>query len=395
MRILVLTNKIPYPPIDGGSIAVLNLSLALSKLNHLVCILAMNTAKHYFPAENIPEEITSKIDLIAVNVPAKIKALGAIKNLLFSSKPYTIDRFTSVNYQSKLRELLLNQHFDIVQLEGLYLGYYVPLIRKFSKAKIIYRAHNLEFEIWQRASSRMHFTKKWYFKNLSGRLLNFEKDLVSKCNGIMAISDKDKEWFENQVPKQNICTVSAGIDSGYFSDYQNNEPDLFYIGALDWLPNQEGLLWFFRYVWPEINLKHPHLKFYLAGRNPSKQMKLLKAKNLVFLGEIEHAKDFIKAHSILIIPLFSGSGIRIKIIEAMALGKVVITTALGLEGNQAKHKKEVLIADTVEEFLLALDYLLADNQRIRTIGNRAADFVHLHFNQQRLAEKAANFYAGL
>jgi glycosyltransferase involved in cell wall biosynthesis len=395
MHILVLTNKIPYPPIDGGSIAVLNLSLALSKLNHSVCILAMNTAKHYFPTQNIPEEITSKIDLAAVNVPAKIKALGAIKNLLFSSKPYTIDRFISGNYQSKLHELLVNQHFDIVQLEGLYLGYYVPLIRKFSKAKIIYRAHNLEFEIWQRASTRMNFIKKWYFKNLSGRLLNFEKDLVSKCNGIMAISNKDKEWFENQVPKQNICTVSAGIDFEYFSDYHNNEPDLFYIGALDWLPNQEGLLWFFKHVWPEINLKYPHLKFYLAGRNPSKQMKLLKAKNLVFLGEIEHAKDFIKAHSILIIPLFSGSGIRIKIIEAMAFGKAVITTSLGLEGNPAEHQQEVVIANTADEFLSGLDYLLAEKQRIVNLGNKASRLVHVHFNQQKLAEKAMQFYRSI
>ncbi len=397
MRILVLSNKMPYPRSDGGSIATLNLSLSLAQLGHEITILAMNTAKHFFPIENVPAEIKNKIGLIEVDVPARISFLGAIKNLLFSKNAYTAERFYSPVYQKKLTDLLQSESFDIVQLEGLYVGMYLPIIREYSQARIVYRAHNLEFEIWERAALQSDLIKQWYFKILGARLLKLEKELLLQYDAILPISDKDGRWFLEQKSDIQIHTAPAGIPEDFqkHSPAPVTEPDLFYIGALDWLPNQEGLQWFFKKVWPKIHEKHPTLKFYLAGRNASKEIKTLKAPNLVFLGEVESAADFMLVHHILIVPLFSGSGMRIKIIEAMALGKAVISTALGMEGNQAKNKQQVLIANNADEFLLQIESLVSNPDQIYELGKSAKDFVTLHFDQKKIAKKAEAFYTQL
>lgn len=394
MRILVLSNKMPYPRSDGGSIATLNLSLSLAQLGHEITILAMNTAKHFFPIENVPAEIKNKIGLIGVDVQARISILGAVKNLLFSKNAYTAERFYSSVYLKKLIDLLQSKSFDIVQLEGLYVGMYLPMIRKYSQARIVYRAHNLEFEIWERASLQSNLLKQWYFKILADRLLKLEKELLHQYDAILPISDKDGRWFLEQKSDVQIHTAPAGIPENFQKNTTSlvTELDLFYIGALDWLPNQEGLQWFFKNVWPKIHEKHPSLKFYLAGRNASKEIKSLKAPNLVFLGEVENAADFMLAHHILVVPLFSGSGMRIKIIEAMALGKAVISTALGLEGNQAKNKQQVLIANNADEFLLQIESLLSNPDQIHKLGKSAKDFVIVHFDQQKIAKKVETFY---
>ncbi len=394
MRILVLSNKIPYPAIDGGSIATLNLSLSLAELGHEVHLLTMNTNKHYFPAEEIPEPIRKKLNLIALDVPAKISLWNLFINSLFSKLPYTAERFFDSAFQVKLVELLEKYNFDIIQLEGLYLGCYVPMIQKSTSAKIIYRAHNLEFEIWQRAALRSSLIKRIYLNQLANRLLNFEKKLLNDYSAVLSISKKDGDWFRQQKENLKIHHLPAGLSSEFESVEVKtlNSIDLFHIGALDWLPNQEGLLWFFKTVWPEIHQKHPDLKFYLAGRNASQEIKKLKVPHLIFEGEVESALDFMQKHRLMIVPLFSGSGMRIKIIEGMALGKTVISTRLGLEGNSGQQDKEVLIADTKEEFIEQIESLIHNPERIESIGQAAQKFAHKNFNQLSIAQDLEVFY---
>lgn len=397
MRILVLSNKIPYPPIDGGSIATLNLSLSLAKHGNQVCLLTMNTAKHYFPADEIPADIKDQLEIISIDIPAKIKKKEAFLNLLISKNPYTAERFYTSSFRKALTALLGKRTFDIIQLEGLYVGLYMPLIREHSKAKIIYRAHNLEFEIWERAALRSKGIKKWYLSKLAARLLKFEKAFLLQYDAILPISDKDGKWFLKYAPSIKLHTAPAGIVDGFEKPVSpiEIEPDLFHIGALDWLPNQEGLFWFFDNVWPIIHKKYPALKFYLAGRNASEEIKALKAPNLIFVGEVESASDFMHSHYIMVVPLFSGSGMRIKIIEAMAAGKAVISTALGLEGNSARDDKEVLIADDERSFLNQIDYLLAEPQKVIDLGQAAEEFVNIHFNQEGITEQIQAFYSHL
>ena len=162
MNILQMANKVPYPTTDGGAIACMNLTRGFSLLGHQVTVLAMNTLKHKTLIEEIPETIRDLADFRFVQVNARISRRDALKNLLFSKEPYNAVRFEDKNFEKALIHLLKGKKFDIIQFEGLYVCPYIPVVRKYSDAKIVYRAHNIEHEIWGRTSELAKGWKKWY-----------------------------------------------------------------------------------------------------------------------------------------------------------------------------------------------------------------------------------------
>src|SRR5450759_1216485 len=153
MRILQLMNKVPWPPKDGGAIACLNMTKGFSMLGHEVTVLSMNTSKHHITIKEMPANIRSKANFQLVEVPASINWFEATLNLLFSKLPYNAQRFISDEFSLELIKLLTEKTYDVIQLEGLYLCSYIPVIRKYSKALIAYRAHNIEYEIWERTAT--------------------------------------------------------------------------------------------------------------------------------------------------------------------------------------------------------------------------------------------------
>jgi glycosyltransferase involved in cell wall biosynthesis len=161
------------------------------------------------------------------------------------------------------------------------------------------------------------------------------------------------------------------------------------------MPNQEGLLWFLEKVWDPLSGRFPHLKLHIAGRNMPDWIKSKRIKNVVFHGEVPNAADFINQHSIMVVPLLSGSGMRAKILEGMALGKVVVTTSLGLEGIEAKNKKQVLIANDTKEFVQVFDFCYQLNGELEMMGRNAQSFVTQRYDPTEIAERLVETYASL
>ncbi|MEM9259965.1 MAG: glycosyltransferase family 4 protein, partial [Bacteroidota bacterium] len=162
---------------------------------------------------------------------------------------------------------------------------------------------------------------------------------------------------------------------------------LHFIGSLDWLPNLEGLQWFLTDVWPLISQRFPDLKFHVAGRNMPPAIAQLRMKNVIIHGEVESSCDFVAAHSISIVPLLSGGGMRAKILEAMSLARVVISTSVGLEGINAKHRRDLFVADTPEQFVDAIADCLRRGRKLERIGRAAATRFHKKYDRRVLAEK--------
>ncbi len=174
-------------------------------------------------------------------------------------------------------------------------------------------------------------------------------------------------------------------------------PSLFYIGALDWFPNQQGLEWFFENVWDEVIKNMPGLKLYIAGRNPQmwKYLKGKRLKNVEIVGEVESSREFIKSKAIMIVPLLAGSGIRVKILEAMSLGRAIISTSVGAEGIDYKDGENILIADTKEEFLKQILKCANDFEYSKKIGENAFKLVKEKYEIGMLARKLFEFYLKL
>ncbi len=397
MRILIIANKIPYPPKDGGSIATLTLARHFSYLGHQVDLLAMNTNKHYFPIDELPKDLSSQIRFIGVDTPAPISPVAALKNLLFSDKAYIAERFYTEDFRLKLEHLLKESNYDIIQLEGSYLGQYMPSIRSGNTAKVAMRAHNLEFEIWQRTAKNAGLLKRFYFSNLAKRIKKLEVQQLNEFDAIIPITERDAKSLKQLGCKKPMHVTPTGMDinSLTIETSKMEFPSVFHIGALDWPPNQEGLLWFFQKVWPLVLQKQPNLKFYLAGRNAPDKMKNLRVKNLIFVGEVDSAVDFMNSKAIGIVPLLSGSGMRIKIVEGMALGKPMVTTSIGAEGNPAKDGKEVMIADHPSEFAQKILQLINDRTLFDDMSRNAIDFVNATFNNEVIAQSLIHFYKSL
>lgn len=395
MRILQVTNKVPYPPNDGGAIACMNLTRGFSLLGHKVTVLAMNTGKHHINIDEIPESVKDLADFRLVDVPAPISRFSALVNLLFSNRPYNAVRFISESFKSELITLLKQEHFDIIQLEGLYVCPYIPVIREHSNAKIVYRAHNIEHEIWQRTAAMTKGWKKFYMKNLSKRIKRFEKHCLNQYDLLVPITERDGNIL-NELGNNRPWQVSqTGIDSSVLipNAKKLEHPSLFHIGSLDWTPNQEGLIWFLEKCWPAVNKQFPDLKFYVAGRNaPEWLQRKMELPNVVFEGEIPDAYDFINSKSIMVAPLFSGSGMRIKIIEGMALGKPIVTTTIGTEGISTTSRENIVIANNVTDFINAVSQLITDQEFFDKLSRNAIEYIHEKFDNLAAASALVEFY---
>lgn len=394
MKILLLTNRIPYPPLDGGSIATYNMIMGLKEAGWDVSLFSLNTKKHYFNPVELPENFISQPALTTCFVNTDVKVLPAFLNL-FSSQAYNVSRFYHPDVEKALEDLLRNSSFDAIQFEGLFMTPYLDKVRKYSGAPVLLRAHNVEHQIWERMARQAAIPKKWYLSLLSSRLKSYEKAAIPRFDAVAAITSKDAGHFEELSPQQkHIFPLPAGIDTSLlepdFSQVEENA--VFHIGSLDWLPNQEGVRWFLENVWPEVKRKVPEAKFYLAGRNIPAELNRIKAEGVEVVGEVESAYEFIKQKGIMVVPLLSGSGIRIKILEGMALQKAIVSTSLGAEGIECEHEKNILLADKAETFARQIIRLLQDKDQMQAIGEKARSEMIKNHGRTAIAREITEYY---
>ncbi len=397
MKILQLCKKFPYPLNDGESIAVSFLSKGLAELGHSVDLLSMNTSKHYTKIAEVEDDIPYFNQINTVDIDNRLKVSHAFFNL-FSKKSYHVVRFESRAYRKRLEEILQNNRYDIVQLETPYLALYLDTIRKYSDAKVVLRAHNIEHEIWERVSqNEASLAKKKYLELCTRRLKKFELEKMNQFDFLAAITQRDFDAFNALGYKKEGCILPVGLDiKEYEPHYRNNKQiSLCFIGSLDWMPNTHGLSWFIENVWPEIHRLNPKIQFHIAGKNPGDRITNLRRKNIVIHGEVPNAIDFINRHDILVVPLFSGSGMRVKILEGMALGKTIITTGIGVEGIEAENGKHILVADTKEQFTACVSKYLKDKTELNKISAQARQLVEQKYDYIFRAKSLANEYESL
>ncbi len=396
MKILVLSNKFPYPLKDGGAIATFNLIKGLIYQGNKLTLLTFNTKKHYFSTEKFPINEAQGLEIHSVPLDTTPRIIPALINLLFSTKPYIAERFYSSNFLLKLADLLKNNQFDVVQIEGLYLLQYIPEIRAKSNALISYRAHNVEYEIWQHlAKNKKNPLIKFYLNKLSKRIRKFEQQIINQYDVLLPISEKDNDFFQKNGNRKPVLICPAGFDTAEFVQYQKivTEPELYFIGSLEWLPNREGLLWFIENCWADLKKRYPKIKFHIAGRNapPAFQGKI-KFKDIIFKGEEENAYEFIRDKSIMIAPLLSGSGMRIKIIEAFFMQKAVVSTSLGAAGTKSIDNRHILIAENASEFIQKISILINNINKYTEIVKNAKALALSNFDNRQITQKLDDFY---
>ena len=319
-----------------------------------------------------------------------MKILPAFFNL-FSKSSYNTNRFYSNAFAKRLKNVLRKNSFDIVLLEGLFVCPYFEVISNNSNAKIVLRAHNVESDIWKGlAKQTNNLLKKCYLNLLQKKLSNYEKAIVSKMDGIICISEKDANWMKKQSAKY-ISTIPFAIDAESETNSPAEKNTLFHIGSMDWMANLNGIKWFLDKVFPLINQQKKEAVLHLAGRSIPNYFNNFSNENVVIDGEVENAKAFMKEYNLMIVPLWSGSGIRIKILEAMALGKTIISTSIGASGINYSDKRNILIADTPEQFANQIIWCFENPFESRKIGEKAKDNILENYSTKKIAENLSSF----
>ena len=389
----MLCNKSPFPPSEGGPMAMNSIVTGLLEAGHNVRILAFNSNKYHIEKDSIPQEYRRQTKIDFVDIDLSIKIVEAFKNL-FSYESYHVKRFLSKEFTNKLEKILKKDRFDIVQLETIYMAPYIDTIREHSKAKIVLRAHNVEHKIWERiAKKTFFFAKRWYLRHLIRTLRTFEMSILDKVDGIAAITTTDASFFR-RVTATPVIDIPFGVDIERFDPVfeVGNAPTFYHIGSMNWMPNEEGIKWFLNNAWDEVLERVPEAKLYLAGRNMPKWLQKTRKKNVVVEGEVPDAHEFVNQHNVAVVPLLSGSGMRIKIIESMALGKTVITTLVGAEGIQYSEFENIIIAENVPKMVENISRLYNHPEEAEAIGLNARRLVEELYDNKKIINRLELFY---
>ncbi len=397
MRILQICNKAPYPANDGSSIAIYNMSRGFIENGAELHLLTINTKKHYKPDNEIPEDFKRQSNYVSVYRNTDVHAWGAIFNL-FGSQSYFVSRFYFPEFEDRLTDLLQKYDFDWVQLEGLFMGNYIPAIRKFSKAKIAIRTHNIEHLIWERMiAHERNPLKKNYLNIQNSRLKAFELQTLPQADAVVTITEYDKHYFQELGIKTAYFVSPTGILlDRYVQKPELEEPfSVFHFGSMDWMPNVEAVDWFLKEVWKPYFENLPQYTFYIAGRNMPPHLLASSYQNVKILPDVPDNIAFYNSKQIMLVPLLSGSGMRIKIIEGMAMGKAIISTTIGAEGMPVSAGKNIMLADTAADFARNIKEL-CNNASLRTeLQKNARIFISEKFNNQNLLAALINFYRSL
>ena len=395
MKILQLCNRVPYPPTDGGSIAMHSLSQSLIAQGAEVKIFAMNTSRHNINVASLPENYKAKTGIEAVEIDTRIKPTAALLNL-FTSASYNVIRFDKPAVHAKVRSLLSENEFDVVQFESIFCAPYLKTVKENSDAKCLLRAHNVEHLIWQRMADGSSSLKKKYLKLLSKRLKNYERSVLPQFDAVLPMTSNDSKIFSEYAPSvlQKIVPIGLSADVYPYNEHQKEELCLFHLGAMDWLPNREAVEWFLERCWFDVKEKFPHLKLYLAGRGFPESLKIDDG-NIIYNDEIKNAVEYMQGKAIMIAPVLSGSGMRVKILQAFALGKAVVSTTIGAEGIECLNGENILIADSPGDFISSIEKLVNDISLRNRIGMNARRLFLEKYSAERIADDVIRFYQTL
>ncbi len=395
MKVLQLCNKPPFPTVDGGTIAMHALTQGLIDAGHQVKVLSIETSKHPFKKDKLSDTYKQQTQAEAVFLDTRIKPLSLIGSFL-TGNLYILKRFNSEKFRGRLIQLLQTERYDVVLLESIYVSPYIDTIRKYSSAKIILRAHNVEHLIWQRVyDNDTNFIRALYLKPMVNQLRRYEKKIFAQVNGVAAISSIDAQSIRSLTPLVRVETINLSTEYTPPTDSKPVPDTVFHLGSMDWIPNVEGIVWFVNQVWPLVEEQQPQAKLYLAGRNMPKFLFDKASPSIIVKGAIDSPTEYMAGKQIMVVPLFAGSGVRVKIIEGMALGKAIVATSIAVEGVDITNGKNILIADSAKNFANAVIGLLKHPEAVKEIGEKAAEFINQNYRPAVVIKKLESFIASV
>lgn len=342
MRILIHLTKPFWPTLDGGNAASLSLYQQLIDEGNEVDLMIHDTDKHPFQSKHF-----AHIRNWTIPTKLSIAPISAFRALL-ANQSYHVDRFRNPAGEEIVTNCLREESFDLVVLDGLYGAAYLDVYRRHHHGKIWLRTHNIEHHIWEQKAAKQTGLKSWYLKRLAAQLKRFELSTFQSVDGILSISSTDSAWMRKKELKaiHDFPFIPAPSNQ----TYDVSQRDFFHFGSMNWHPNVESYQILTRSIFPRIAQVLPDARLTIAGSFMN-TIVLNESANVKHIGFVDHLPTFFSNSGILLAPIQSGSGVRVKILEALSHGVPVVTTSQGIQGFHIQHGEGVFICDEAEDFI--------------------------------------------
>jgi sugar transferase (PEP-CTERM/EpsH1 system associated) len=393
LRILWLKTELLHPVDKGGKIRTYNMLKHLKREHHVTYLtLDDGTA----PTSAVPDATEYCHELIRVPHRTRPKfSLGFYGELLtnlFSPLPYFMKKYHSPAMQKTIEAALAKEEFDVLVCDFLQPSSNVP---ENIRVPTVLFQHNVESMIWKRHYEiQKNPLKKAYLYNQWRKTWNYEKSACRRFDLVVAVSAADEEQMRNEFNLKRAEAVPTGVDVDYFRPRNTEAQDtnnIVFTGSMDWLPNEDAMQFFISEVLPLIKAKNPNATFTIVGRNPYPSLIELGQRDpsVVVTGRVDDVRPYLERASVYVVPIRIGGGTRLKIYEAMAMEKPVVSTTVGAEGLPVRDGEELLLADTPEHFAEAVSELLTSPHAGRALGVRAAAAVRQQFGWEQVASRFA------
>ena len=400
MNILWLSHLVPYPPKGGVLQRSFNLIKEVSK-SHNLHLLAFSQ-KNLLKNENDLNQAVGELEKICrsvkvVPIPSEEKSYGKaalyVKSL-FTAAPYTINWLRSGEMEHQIEEILTKRKIDMVHFDTISLAPYYSLAEGYKK---ILNHHNIESDMMiRRGGQEKNPIKKVYLLQEGYKILRYENRVCESFDLNLTCSLLDSERLLRRIPRLRVEEIPNGVDLKYFYPLNQirEEHSLVFAGGMKWYPNRSAMLFFVNNIWPLLKKEVPDVKMTVIGREPPPEVVNLARMDGHFkvTGFVDDVRPYIDKAMVYVCPIRDGGGTRLKILDALAMGKPIVAHPVAVEGIDVEPEKQVLIAETPSEFVRQIARLFGDSILYRRLSEEGRRLVMEKYDFEKIGEKLSRVY---
>lgn len=322
---------------------------------------------------------------------------GKVVRGLLGPMPLPVLNYCSEEMGALLKSVLEREQFDLIHLESIHMAGYVPLIESRSKAPLVFDWHNIESEAMSRyAAGAPTPAHSAYARLTAKRLFKMEQQILRKAAGHIVCSAREADQLKERLPGVNVAVVENGADTRRYAGLKaalHGRDALVFVGSMDYRPNIDAAIYFAREVWPLVRRRFPAWRFVIVGSDPARSVRALAAQpGIEVTGSVEDVRAYYGKALAAVVPLRMGGGTRLKILEAMAAGTPVVSTALGAEGIDFTPDRDIILADKPADWLDALNALAGSAERWRELSCAGRDLVSSRYDWDAIGEELFDIY---
>jgi sugar transferase (PEP-CTERM/EpsH1 system associated) len=382
MRILWVKSGGLVPLDHGGKIRSFHLASVLSQSNDV------SLFTFYQPTPNDAHAALIKIFSDVICVPLTVPAQNSFSEYLaygknlFSTRPYSLTKYCQPHVAEKLRKHLQEKNYEVIICDFLLTAGVIPWDMP---GKRVLFTHNVEAQIWKRhfQVARNPVWKAACYREFK-TMARIERLYLQRAEHVLAVSEADRELFSSFLAPSKISVVPTGVDVDYFQPVPDLEErnTLVFTGSMDWLPNEDGIIYFVEKVLPIVRQQIPEAALWVVGRRPSDRLKKLAESDsrIKVTGTVDDIRPYMAKASVYVVPLLVGGGTRLKIFEAMAMGRSIVSTTIGAEGLPVESGRDIILADDADAFARQIVTLLNNPQRTQELGRAARLLVERNYS---------------